>query len=165
MALLTILEYPDERLRVVADPVAQFDDDLRTLVDDMAETMYDAPGVGLAATQVAVSQRVFIIDIADEEAPSDLKVFVNPEIVETSGNILFDEGCLSFPGINEGVKRAMQVEVRAKDALGKDFELKAEGLFAVAIQHENDHLNGVLMIDKLGSVKRRLVARKLSQNR
>lgn len=163
MALRTILHYPDPRLREVAEPVEKVNDEIRQLVEDMAETMYDAPGVGLAATQIGVNQRIFVIDIADEDEPSDLRVFINPEIIEKDGQILFSEGCLSFPGVSEEVKRADRVKVRALDAEGKSFQLEAEGLMAVAIQHETDHLNGVLMIDKLNALKRRLVSRKLAK--
>ena len=163
MALRTILEYPDPRLREVAKPVAQVDDDVRQLVDDMAETMYAAPGVGLAATQIGVPLRIFVIDIAAEDEPSDLRVFINPEILTTDGHQSWNEGCLSFPGVSEEIKRAENVTVRALDEHGKAFELQTDGLLAVAIQHENDHLDGVLMIDKLNAVKRRLMGRKLAR--
>ena len=163
MAIRTILQYPDPRLREVAEPVDQVDDEIRTLVEDMAETMYAAPGVGLAANQIGVNKRIFVIDIADEDEPSDLRVFINPEIIERDGQIVFNEGCLSFPGVSEEVKRAERVKVRALGADGKPFEVEADGLLAVAIQHETDHLNGVLMIDKLNALKRRLVSRKLAK--
>ncbi|MEZ4227440.1 MAG: peptide deformylase [Polyangiaceae bacterium] len=163
MALRTILEYPDPRLREVAKPVGTVDDEIRTLVDDMAETMYAAPGVGLAAPQVGVALRVFVIDIAAEDEPSDLKVFINPEITFKDGHQTWNEGCLSFPGVSEDIKRAEYVKVTALDRKGKRFELEADGLLAVAIQHENDHLDGVLMIDKLNAVKRRLMGRKLAR--
>lgn len=163
MALRPILKYPDPRLKQRAEPVAVVDDDIRQLVDDMAETMYDAPGVGLAANQIGVMKRVFVIDIASEDEPSDLKVFINPEILETSGTLTWEEGCLSFPGVMEEIRRAEHVKVRALDRDGKPFELEAEGLLAVAIQHENDHLNGVVMLDKLNAVKRKLLGRKLAQ--
>jgi peptide deformylase len=159
-----ILTYPDPRLRDVAQPVQNFDADLQQLVSDMAETMYDAPGVGLAATQIGVALRVFVIDIAGEDEPSDLKVFVNPEILESSGTQTWEEGCLSFPGVSEEIKRAAKVRVKALDAAGKPFELEATGLMAVAIQHEHDHLNGELMIDHLGALKKRLLGRKLAQH-
>ncbi len=165
MALMEILEYPDPRLREVADPVAEVTDEIRTLVEDMAETMYAAPGVGLAATQVGINKRIFIIDIAGEDEPSDLKVFINPEIVAAEGTQVYTEGCLSFPGASEEVKRAAAVKVKALDAQGHPFELEADGLLAVAVQHENDHLNGVLMIDKLSALKKRLVARKVTSRR
>lgn len=151
MSVCSILKYPDARLREVAQPVLAVTDEIRRLVDDMAETMYGALGCGLAANQIGVNLRVFVIDIAGEDEPSDLRVFVNPEIVETEGVQTWQEGCLSFPGVTEEIKRAERVRVRALGTDGKPFELRAEGLLAVAIQHENDHLNGVLMIDKLAS--------------
>ena len=165
MAVREILVYPDPRLREMAEPVAVVDDEIRTLVEDMAETMYAAPGVGLAANQIGVLKRVFVIDIADEEEPSNLLVFINPEIIDTTGTQTYQEGCLSFPGGSEEIKRAERVRVRALDVHGKSFELEAEGLLAVAIQHENDHLNGVLMIDKLGPLKRRRLGQKIKKAR
>lgn len=163
MAVRTILEYPDPRLREVAKPVETFDGALKTLVDDLAETMYDAGGVGLAATQVGVAQRVFVIDIAAEDEPSDLRVFVNLEFVEKDGQQVWEEGCLSFPGVSEEIKRAERVKIRALDENGDAFELDADGLMAVALQHENDHLDGVLMIDKLGALKKRMVGKKMAK--
>jgi peptide deformylase len=163
MAIREILEYPDPRLREKAKPVRKVDDSIRTLVEDMAETMYAAPGVGLAAPQVGVGLRVFVIDIASEDEPSDLHVFINPEIFEKDGTQVWNEGCLSFPGVNEEIKRAEHVKVRALDEHGEPFELEADGLLAVAIQHENDHLDGVLMIDKLSALKRRMMGKKLSK--
>ena len=163
MAVREILEYPDPRLREVAKPVARVDDEIRRLVDDMAETMYDAPGVGLAAPQIGVGQRVFVIDIAGEDEPSALRVFINPELTASSGTQTWEEGCLSFPGVSEEIKRAERVKVRALDRDGQPFELEADGLLAVAIQHENDHLNGVLMIDKLSALKKRMMGRKLAK--
>jgi peptide deformylase len=127
--------------------------------------MYAAPGVGLAATQIGVAKRIFVIDIATEDEPSDLRVFINPEILETDGTLAWNEGCLSFPGVTEDIKRAERVRVRALDADGKPFELQAEGLLAVAIQHETDHLNGVLMIDKVNALKRRMMGKKLAKAR
>jgi len=165
MALREILEYPDPRLREVAQPVAAVTAEIQTLVDDMAETMYAAPGCGLAATQLGVALRIFVVDCADEEEPSDLRVFINPEIVEKDGQVVWNEGCLSFPGVREEIKRAERVKVRALDRAGKSFELEADGLLAVAIQHETDHLNGVLMIDKLNALKKRMMGRKLAQAR
>jgi peptide deformylase len=127
----------------------------------MAETMYAAPGVGLAATQVGEPWQVFVVDCAAEGEPSDLRVFVNPEILSTEDAVSFDEGCLSFPGAREEVERAAKVRVRACDRDGTPFELEAEGLLAIAIQHEYDHLQGVLMIDRLGPLKKRLLHRKM----
>ena len=159
MAIRTILHYPDKRLRVPGQPVTDFGADFQTLVDDMAETMYAAPGVGLAATQIGVAQRLFVIDIAGSDEPSDLRVFVNPEIVEAVGEVCWDEGCLSFPGVTEEIERAERVKVRALDRHGNAFELEADGLLAVAIQHENDHLEGKLMVDRVGMLKRRMIDR------
>ena len=157
----TILHYPDPRLKIPGKKVEAITAEVRQLVDDMAETMYAAPGVGLAATQIGVALQVFVIDIADSDSPSDLRVFINPEIFETHDSITWKEGCLSFPGVTEEVDRAAKVRVRAQDRDGKWFELEAEGLLAVAIQHENDHLQGVLMIDHLGPLKKRIVHRKM----
>jgi peptide deformylase len=158
-----ILHYPDPRLRQKAEPIAKMTPALQKLVDDMAETMYAAPGVGLAATQIGEAHRLFIIDIAAEDEPSDLRVFVNPEIVVKTGETVGPEGCLSFPGVTEEIKRSARIRVRALDREGKPFELEAEGLLAVAVQHENDHLEGVLMVDHMGMLKRRMVQRKLQK--
>ncbi len=162
MAIRTILHYPDKRLRDPGKPVTDFGPDLQKLVDDVAETMYAAPGVGLAATQIGEAKRLFIIDVATgDDEPSDLRVFVNPEIVERNGEVRWEEGCLSFPGVHEEIDRAERVKVRAQDRDGKPFELEADGLLAIAIQHENDHLDGKLMVDHLGLIKRRLVHRQM----
>jgi len=134
---------------------------LQELVDDMAETMYAAPGVGLAATQLGEPWQIFVVDCAPEGEPSDLRVFVNPEILSTEGTTTSDEGCLSFPGAKEEITRAQKVRVRAQDRNGTRFELEADGLLATAIQHEYDHLQGVLMIDRLGPLKKRLLHRKM----
>ena len=157
----TILHYPDKRLRERGKKIEAITPELRKLIDDMAETMYAAPGVGLAATQIGEALQLFIVDIADAEEPSDLKVFVNPEILETDGEVTWQEGCLSFPGIQEDIDRSAHVRVRAQDRDGKWFELEAEGLLAVAIQHEYDHLQGQLMIDHMGPLKKRLTHRKM----
>jgi peptide deformylase len=161
MAVRTILHYPDARLREPGKRVEAFTPELGQLIDDMAETMYAAPGVGLAATQVGVPIQLFVVDCAAEGEPSDLRVFVNPEILSLEGETTFDEGCLSFPGAREEVQRAQRVRVRAQDRSGASFELEAEGLLAIAIQHEYDHLQGVLMIDRLGPLKKRLLHRKM----
>jgi peptide deformylase len=159
-----ILCYPDKRLREPGKDVEVFDDNLHALIDDMAETMYAAPGVGLAAPQIGVSRRLFIIDVATEDdEPSDLRVFINPEIVATEGETTFNEGCLSFPGAREDVDRAERVTVRALDQDGNPFELEADGLLAIAIQHENDHLDGKLMIDHLSVLRRRLLHRAMTK--
>lgn len=165
MALRPILKYPDPRLKQVAAPVEAVTDEIRQLADDMAETMYAASGCGLAATQIGVMLRIFVIDVASEDEPSDLRVFINPQILEADGTQIWEEGCLSFPGVTEEIKRAETVKVRALGLDGKPFELEADGLMAVAIQHETDHLNGVVMIDKLSALKKRLVARKLGKAR
>jgi peptide deformylase len=157
----TILHYPDKRLRERGKKIEAVTPELRKLIDDMAETMYAAPGVGLAATQIGEAIQLFIVDIADAEEPSDLKIFINPEILETTGELTWQEGCLSFPGVQEEIDRAAHVRVRAQDRDGKWFELEAEGLLAVAIQHEYDHLQGQLMIDHMGPLKKRLTHRKM----
>ena len=159
-----ILFYPDKRLREPGKEVEEFDAELHQLIEDMAETMYAAPGVGLAAPQIGVSKRVFIVDVAtDDEEPSDLRVFINPEIIATEGETVFNEGCLSFPGVREDIDRAERITVKAFDKDGKPFELEAEGLLGVAIQHETDHLNGELMIDHLSVLRRRLVHRAMTK--
>jgi len=159
----TILHYPDKRLRTKGEPIAKVTPAIRDLVNDMAETMYAAPGVGLAATQIGLAYQLFVIDVAAEDEPSDLRVFINPEILERHEAIAWTEGCLSFPGVTEEIERAARVKVRAQDQDGKWFELEAEGLLAVAVQHEYDHLQGVLMIDHLGPLKKRLVNRKMQR--
>ena len=159
MARLDILHYPDPRLHTVAKPVKAVDDRIRTLVDDMAETMYAAPGIGLAATQVNVHERVVVSDIS--ETHDQLRVFINPEIVAQSGTEESEEGCLSVPGVFDKVKRAERVTVRALDRDGKPFELEADGLLAVCIQHELDHLMGKVFVDYLSILKRNRIKTKL----
>jgi peptide deformylase len=161
MAVRTILHYPDPRLREKAKPVAEITPAIQKLVDDMAETMYAAPGVGLAATQIGEPHRVFVIDTANDDEPSNLRVFINPEIVGRDGEVTWEEGCLSFPTVVEEIDRAEKVRVRALDRDGKPFELDCDGLLAVAVQHELDHLDGVLMIDRMGVLKKRIVDRKM----
>ncbi len=151
MAKLTVLEYPDPRLKKVAAPISAISDDIRQLVSDMAETMYAAPGIGLAATQVNVHKRLIVIDIS--EAKDDLKVFINPELVASEGEQECEEGCLSVPGYYEKVRRAAKVTVRALDADGRPFELTAEDLLAVCIQHEMDHLDGKVFVEYLSPLK------------
>jgi peptide deformylase len=156
--ILSILEYPDPRLRKVATPVVEFGPDLVRLVRDMAETMYAAPGIGLAATQVDVHKRVIVIDIS--EARDDLEVLVNPEILEAEGEAECEEGCLSVPGYYDKVTRAAKVRVRAQNEHGQTREFTADGLLAVCVQHEMDHLEGKVFVDRLSSLKRaRLAAR------
>ncbi|MDH5631380.1 MAG: peptide deformylase [Gammaproteobacteria bacterium] len=161
MAIRTILHYPDPRLRTVAKPVTEFDNALRTLAQDMAETMYDAPGIGLAATQVDVHQRVVVIDITHEK--NDLRVLINPEIVERRGEEEMEEGCLSVPGIYDTVTRADWVRVRARDVDGKEFEIETDGLLAVCIQHEIDHLDGKVFVDYLSRLKQQRIQKKLEK--
>ncbi|CAN93970.1 MULTISPECIES: peptide deformylase [Sorangium] len=163
MAIRTILHYPDPRLRQKAQPVGEISPEITKLIDDMAETMYAAPGVGLAATQIGEPHRVFLVDIAADDEPSNLLVFINPEIVRQEGQLTGPEGCLSFPGISEDIKRAERVTVRARGRDGATFEIAADGLLAVAIQHELDHLDGVLMIDRMGTLKKRIVQRKMQK--
>jgi peptide deformylase len=163
MALLPILTYPHPALKAKAEPIAEITSDIKDLAASMAETMYHASGVGLAANQVGVLRRIFVIDTAQEDEPSQLRTFINPEIVELAGEQIYGEGCLSFPGAAEDIKRAERVLVKALDIEGRPFELEATGLLAVAIQHENDHLNGVLMIDKVGPLKRRKISRQVQR--
>jgi len=158
MALLNILEYPDPRLKKVASRVTAFTPEVLRLVADMAETMYAAPGVGLAATQVDVHKRIIVIDISDTK--DQLRVFVNPELVAADGEAECEEGCLSVPGYYDKVVRAATVTVRAQDARGETFEIAADGLLAVCIQHEMDHLDGKVFVERLSPLKRaRLLAK------
>lgn len=164
MALLHVLKYPDPRLHKIAAPVEQVDDQVRALIKDMAETMYAAPGIGLAATQVDVHRRIIVIDIS--EARDQLRTFINPEIVEKSGEAEWEEGCLSVPGIYEKVTRAQRVKVNALDADGKPFTLEAEDLLAVCIQHELDHLEGKVFVERLSRLKQqRILSRLRKQER
>jgi len=164
MAKLTILEFPDPRLRTRAVPVAVVDDGIRQLIDDMFETMYAAPGVGLAATQVDVHKRVLVVDVSkDQNRP---QAFVNPEIVEREGSTEAEEGCLSVPGIFDTLTaRSERIVVRALDAQGKPFEIEADGLLAICIQHEMDHLEGKLFVDYLSDLKRTRIRKKLETDR
>ena len=159
MAKLTILHYPDPRLHKVAKPVETVDARIRTLIDDMKETMYAAPGIGLAATQVDVHERLLVMDIS--ETRDDFRVFINPEIVAESGRAETEEGCLSVPGVYDKVTRAERVRVRALDRDGNPFELEAEGLLAVCLQHEMDHLMGKVFVDYLSPLKRNRIKNKL----
>ena len=161
MALLTILEYPDPRLKRIAAPVTEFTPAIKKLVDDMAHTMYEAPGIGLAATQVDVHKRIVVIDVSENK--SDLRVFINPEIIEADGELLGEEGCLSVPGYYDNVKRAGRVKVRAQDATGAAFELEATELLAVCIQHEMDHLKGTVFVDHLSQLKQVRVKNKMKK--
>jgi peptide deformylase len=161
MAILDILHFPDPRLRNIAQPVTEVDDAVRQLIDNMFETMYAAPGIGLAATQVNVSQRVVVIDISeDKKQPLCL---INPELLDLQGVEEMDEGCLSVPGVYETVQRAEKVRVRALDRDGSAFELEADGLLAVCLQHEIDHLDGKLFVDYLSQLKRTRIRKKLEK--
>ncbi|WP_028309830.1 peptide deformylase [Derxia gummosa] len=162
MALLTILEYPDPRLHKVAKPVTVVDDRIRQLVTDMAETMYDAPGVGLAATQVDVHERVIVIDTSENK--SELRVLINPEIVWASDDLkVWEEGCLSVPGYYDEVRRPSRVRVRALGLDGKPHEFDADGLLAVCVQHEMDHLLGKVFVDYLSPLKRNRVKARMQK--
>ena len=162
MAILNILEFPDPRLRTIAKPVAQVDDQIRSLIDDMLETMYDAPGIGLAATQVNQHIRLVVMDLSEDK--SEPLVFINPEFeILTDETDVYQEGCLSVPGFYEDVQRPQQVKINALDRYGKPFELIAEGLLAICIQHECDHLNGKLFVDYLSSLKRDRIKKKLEK--
>ena len=161
MALLNILRYPDARLHKLAAPVTVFDDGLKKLVADLAETMYAAPGIGLAATQVDVHKQVIVVDVSERR--DSLVVLVNPEIVEAIGESDIEEGCLSVPGIYELVPRAERVKVRAYDQNGKAFTLDVQGLLAVCIQHEMDHLQGKVFIEYLSQLKQQRVRAKLAK--
>ncbi|HUL11961.1 MAG TPA: peptide deformylase [Methylococcaceae bacterium] len=163
MATLTILEFPDKRLRKKALPVEAVDDALKGLIADMLQTMYAAPGIGLAATQVNVHKRVIVIDVSEEK--NSPLCFVNPEILEKTGAEEMDEGCLSVPGVFEKVSRAERVKVRALDREGNPFELETDGLLAVCIQHEIDHLDGKLFVDYLSPLKRHRARKKLEKER
>ena len=162
MAILKILQYPDERLHKIARPVVQVNEATRKLVRDMAETMYIAPGVGLAATQVAVHERIIVLDVS--ETHDQLRVFINPEIISSSGEQECEEGCLSVPGIYEKVWRAAKVTVRALDEKGETFTLDAEGLLAVCVQHEMDHLVGKVFVEYLSQLKQSRIRAKLKKH-
>ena len=163
MALLRILVYPDPRLRTRAEPVDQVDDELRQLIDDMFETMYAAPGIGLAATQVDVHKRLLVADVSEER--NQPHCFINPVILSRDGVEVMEEGCLSVPGIYEKVERADQIRVRALDRHGEPFEMDADGLLAVCIQHEIDHLDGKLFVDYLSELKRQRIRKRLEKDR
>jgi peptide deformylase len=163
MSFLTIIEYPDKRLRTIAKPVDEVDAVLAALIDDMFETMYEAPGIGLAATQVDVHKQLLILDISEDR--SQPMVFINPRITAKDGSQVYQEGCLSLPGIYADVKRWNQITVEAMDRHGKPFVLEADGLLAVCIQHEMDHLAGKVFVDHLSPLKRALAEKKLAKQR
>lgn len=162
MAILNILEFPDPRLRMIAKPVAVVDDEVRQLIDDMFETMYEAPGIGLAATQVNVHRRVVVMDLSEDR--SEPRVLINPELEKLTEEMdQYQEGCLSVPGFYENVDRPQKVKVKALDRDGEPYEVIAEGLLAVCIQHECDHLNGKLFVDYLSTLKRDRIKKKLEK--
>ena len=162
MAKLEILEFPDPRLRTVAKPVEKVDDELRKLIDDMFETMYDAPGIGLAATQVNVQKRVIVMDLSEDK--SEPRVFINPEITPLTDDLApYEEGCLSVPGFYEKVKRPARVKIKALDRDGNVFEEEADELLATCIQHEIDHLEGKLFVDYVSRLKRDRIKKKLEK--
>ena len=163
MARLEILEFPDPRLRTRARPVETFDDELRALVDDMLETMHEANGIGLAATQVNRHIRLLVLDVSEEQ--NDPKVYINPRIVDEQGSQLCEEGCLSVPGIYANVQRAETIRVEAEDRHGVTFQEDASGIHAVCLQHEMDHLEGRLFVDYLSPLKRQMVKKKLAKQR
>ncbi|MGR2661129.1 peptide deformylase [Chromobacterium haemolyticum] len=161
MALLNILHYPDERLHTVAKPVEVFDEALQTQIDNMFETMYEAKGIGLAATQVDFHHRLVVMDISEER--NERRVFINPEILSKDGETVYEEGCLSVPGIYDKVTRAEHVKVRALGRDGKPFELEADGLLAICIQHEIDHLDGKVFVEYLSQMKQTRIKTKLKK--
>lgn len=161
MALLNILQYPDERLHTVAKPVAEIDERIRTLVADMFETMYEARGIGLAATQVNVHERVVVMDLSEEQ--NEPRVFINPIIIHKDGQTTYEEGCLSVPGIYDTVTRAERVTVEALDEKGEKFTLEADGLLAICIQHELDHLAGKVFVEYLSTLKQNRIKTKLKK--
>jgi len=163
MAILQILQYPDERLHTLAKKVDQVDDNTRRLIKDMAETMYVAPGVGLAATQVDVHRQIIVLDVSDTH--DQLRVFINPELLSCSGEVIGEEGCLSVPGIYENVKRSEKVTVRALNEKGESFTLAADGFLAVCIQHEMDHLRGKVFVEYLSQLKQMRLRAKLKKRR
>jgi peptide deformylase len=163
MAKLTILEFPDPRLRTKAVPIESFDAALRQLIDDMLETMYAAPGIGLAATQVDVHRELLVLDVS--ESKDQPMVFINPRILQREGEQVYQEGCLSVPGIYADVTRANQIRVHALDRHGAAFSIDADGLLAICIQHEIDHLEGKVFVDYLSPLKRDMVRKKLEKNK
>lgn len=160
--LRQILHYPDPQLRRKAEPVAEVTNEIRGLIADMAETMYNAPGIGLAAIQIGVLQRIAVIDLSEER--NQLQVFINPQIYESDGEQIIEEGCLSVPGVFEPVTRAGRIRVRALDRDGQPFELEASGLLATCIQHEIDHLDGKVFVDYLSRLKQQRIRKKLEKH-
>lgn len=166
MPILEILKYPDPFLRTKVTPVSKIDDEIKMLISDMTHTMYFAKGIGLAATQIGVNKKIAVLDVPDSEnyqKGKNLIAIINPEITAHEGEIKYEEGCLSVPGFTADVKRFVNVVVKAIDEDGKDIEIKAGGLFAIALQHEIDHLNGMLFIDRLSRLKRDILKRKIKK--
>jgi peptide deformylase len=163
MAILHICTYPEEILHQRAEPITEIDEEVVKLVDHMAETMYSAPGIGLAATQVGVAKQVLVADIAPRRPESELIVLINPEIVAAEGEVILEEGCLSVPDYQAEVKRNERITVRGLNLKGEEVEIEAEGLLAIVLQHEIDHLNGILFIDRLSKLKRDLYKRRLKK--
>ena len=161
MTIRKIVVYPDPRLREISKPVTEFNDELKELVKDMAETMYDAPGIGLAAVQIGVPRRVVVMDLS--ETRDNLQIFINPEITEHGGTIEMEEGCLSVPGVYASVERVEKVKINACDTAGIPFELEADELLSICIQHEVDHLDGKVFVDYLSRLKQQRVRRKLKK--
>lgn len=166
--LLDILKYPDPFLKTVAKPVEKVDDSIKKLIEDMIETMYHAKGIGLASVQVGVDKRVVVLDIPGEDEKErrkgqNLMALVNPEIISAEGTTVYEEGCLSIPGITADVDRAARLTVKALDKDGKPFQIEAAGLFAIALQHEIDHINGILFIDRISRIKREMIKRKIKK--
>ncbi len=164
MTIRTILSIPDPKLKLVSEPVTQFDDALQTLIQDMLETMYDAPGIGLAAIQIGITKRLLVIDLAKEEEPKAPMVFANPELIWVSDELsTYEEGCLSIPEYYESVERPAKIKLKYQDEKGKSCEIEADGLLATCLQHEIDHLNGVLFIDYISKLKRSRVITKFTK--
>jgi peptide deformylase len=161
MSILHICTYPEEILRQPAEPITEIDEEIVRLVDQMTETMYSAPGIGLAATQVGVAKRLLVADIAPRSPESELVALINPEIIAAEGEVIFEEGCLSVPDYQAEVKRYEKISVRGFNLQGEEVEIEAEGLLAIVLQHEIDHLNGILFIDRLSKLKRDLYKRKV----
>lgn len=164
MTLRTILKIPDPQLKLVSEPIVHFDNGLKTLVNDMLETMYDAPGIGLAAIQIGVAKRLLVIDLAKEEEPKAPMVFCNPEIISVSDELsIYEEGCLSIPDYYESVERPAHIKVKYQDETGSIKEMEADGLLATCLQHEIDHLNGIMFIDHISKLKRTRVMTKFTK--
>lgn len=165
MAVLQIIRYPERILRERTAPVSEIDSSLQKLIDDMIETMYAAPGVGLAANQVGVSKRVAVVDVSMRDERSELIVLINPEICHREDEVAIEEGCLSIPGYSTVVMRAEKVKVRCLDRSGEEVEIEGEGLLSRALQHEIDHLNGMLMIDRIGRIKKEFFLKRFAREK